>query len=193
MIRIALALCLAFSAVAQAQLIVRPPPAKPVPVPAGVIAPPMLPLPGSPLQTGAPPQPGVPAQNRLRPFLMTNPFGGLGAYAPYWPAWYDTPPIVTNNIISLSVPAPVPMLPPPPPELRARLTLNVPLGAHVFLAGKEVDAAAIPVILESPVLQESQAYAFDVKVTWIDGRVKEERSRVVIVDAGSSKSLTYTR
>ena len=100
---------------------------------------------------------------QVAPFLVANPFGGLSAYAPYWPAWYDTPPIVVNNLIPLPVPAPAPvmMLPLPPPELRTT-DLHVPLEPCV-LAGREVDAAAIPVILESPVLQEGQAYAFDVR------------------------------
>jgi hypothetical protein len=188
MIRIATALAVLFiiSTTADAQIRIVQQPGRP----AGVIQQPSLPLPGSPLQhmTVAPP--------KGRPYLVANPYGNFGTYAPYWPVWYDQPPIVVHNVIPLPLPAPTPVpvivAPPAPLELRAKLTLHVPFGAKVFLAGKEVDAAAIPLILESPVLGEGQAYAFDVKVTWLEGRTTEERARVVTIDGGQSKSLTYT-
>jgi uncharacterized protein (TIGR03000 family) len=130
----------------------------------------------------------------LRPHFVSSPFHNLWGYAPIWPVWYDNPPpppTVVNNYIPVPT-APQPALPPaPPPELRARLTLNVPIGARVWLAGNEMDAAATPVILESPVLSEEQSYTFDIKVTWIEGRTTEERTRQVTVPAGESKSLTY--
>ena len=102
--------------------------------------------------------------------------------------------MVVNHVIPLPVPTPVfqpPAPPPAPPEPRARLTLSVPPGARVWLAGKEIDAAASPVVLDSPALQEGQSYAFDVRVSWVEGRLTEERARVVSVEAGQSKSLTY--
>ena len=89
-------------------------------------------------------------------------------------------------------PAPIsdPLPTPQPADLKARLTLNVPAHAQVFLGGKEVDAAATPVILESPELREASA-TFDVKVTWKERDKVEERARKVTVDAGDNKSLTY--
>jgi uncharacterized protein (TIGR03000 family) len=187
MIRIATALAVfsIISTTADAQIRINQQPGRP----AGVIQSPSLPLPGSPLQhmTVAPP--------KGRPYLVANPYGNLRSYAPYWPVWYDQPPIVAHNVFPLPVPAPTPMsvivAPAVPVELRAKLTLHVPFGAKVFLAGKEVDAAAIPLILESPVLREGQAYAFDVKVTWLEGSTTEERARVVTIEGGQSKSLTY--
>jgi len=184
----ALAACFLLAATAEAQLIVRPPPARPKP--AGVILPPSLPLPGGTLLDR-------PANTQVRPRFVANPLRPFAFYAPYWPVWDDSyeqqPAVVVNNFVPVPTPAPEPAPPPPPPpELRARLTLDVPAGAHVFLAGREVDAAIRPLILESPVLQSGQAYVFDVRVTWVEGRKTEERSRVVTVAAAESKSLTYT-
>ena len=69
--------------------------------------------------------------------------------------------------------------------------MNIPAGSRVWLADKEMDAAIAPLILESPVLKDGQTYSFDVKITWLEGRTTEERKRVVVVDAGEMKSLTY--
>jgi len=167
---------------ADAQIIIRTSPR-----PAGVIQPPSLPLPGSPLQhmTVAPPR------NTLRPVVVANPYYNSWGFAPYYP-WYEGRPQTTIvNNVTLPAPQPIPVAPPPPPELRARLTLNLPAGSKVWLAGKEMDAAIAPLILESPVLKEGQTYSFDVKVTWLEGRTTEERTRLVAVDAGEMKSLTY--
>jgi len=185
----ALALALAIYASASAQVIIRT--GRPVlrpPQPAGVIQSPMLPLPGSPLQhSTTAPRTVIPRGN-----IYGDPYYLLGGYVPYWPGWYETAPTtVVNNYIPVptSVPPTVPQQ--APAEIRARLTLNVPAGAKVLLAGKEVDAAIRPLILESPVLREGQSYTFDVKISWIEGRTTEERARKVTVDAGDSKSLTY--
>jgi len=159
--------------------------------PAGVIAPPALPIPGSLTPPGyTPPRP------HLRPFLAPNPYFNSWGFAPYWPTWSETQPAVVNSFIPVPVPtlpSPTPVAPPPPPELRARLTLTVPNGASVWLAGKELDANVKPLILESPILQPSQTYTFNLKVTWPEGQRTEERTRVVIVAAGDSKSLAYFR
>jgi len=177
------ALLFAACSQANAQLIIRTGPR-----PAGVIQPPSLPLPGSPLQhlTIAPPRPN------LRPGVVRNPYYyNAWGFAPYYP-WYDErpPASIVNNLI-LPAQQPAPIAPPPPPELRARLTLNIPLGSKVWLADKEMDAAIAPLILESPILKDGQTYSFDVKITWLEGRTMEERKRVVVVDAGEMKSLTY--
>src|SRR5262249_2511887 len=96
------------------------------------------------------------------------------------------PPQPVTNVTNLIVTTPE-----QPPELRVRLNLNGPPNAKVVLAGKDVDTAAQPLVLESPVLKEGQKYTFDVKVSWREGDKTEERARVVAVDAGESKTLTY--
>ena len=159
---------------ALAQSIVRPG------QPLGVIPAPVLSLPGSPL-------PQITFRQPARMPVVVNPLPNYWWYATR-PGWYDEPPVAFNNAIPL--PAAAPLLP-APIELRARLTLNLAASARVWLAGKEVDAAATPVILESPVLRDGQAYSFDVKVTWRELGRTEERARIVRVDAGESKSLTY--
>jgi uncharacterized protein (TIGR03000 family) len=187
----ALALVIAFCDCADAQVIIRTgrPRTRVAVVPMGVIQPPMLPVAGSPLQHNI----FAPRHQVLRGPNVVNPYY-FGGYAPIWPVWYDMPPpapTIVNNYIPAPAAPEVALPPAPPPELRARLTLNVPSGAKVWLAGIEMDSAIAPLILESPVLEEGQTYTFDVKVTWIEGRDTEERARKVTVDAGASKSLTY--
>lgn len=187
----ALALLLFVSAGAWAQLIVRPPHPGP-PRPAGVISPPALGFAGA----LTPPSPTTAPRPLPRPFLTPNPFIDYFPYAPYWPQWYDADPVVTTYNIPLAIvpePKPAPIsAPPPPPDYKARLTLNVPAGAYVTIGGVEVDSAANPLFLESPELREGQRYTFDVKVSWKERDKAQERSRRVVVDAGDTKSLTYT-
>jgi uncharacterized protein (TIGR03000 family) len=169
---------------AQAQVIraYRPPPQ-----PAGVIPPVQLPVANPASARPSPPM------RPFRPALYPNygPFG-FGGYFPYydWPTDYDRPPTVVNNYIPVPAVTPAPT-PAPPPELRARLTLDVPANAQVWLAGQGVDAAALPVILESPVLRAGQTYTFDVKVAWREGDKLEERTRSVTVEAGRGATVTY--
>ena len=185
----ALALVLTTTAGAWAQLIIRPPAERPQP--AGVVLQPSLPF------VGAPGAPGVqvvrPALQPI-PFLAANPFYYQWGFSPYWPMYYDVPPplappVVRTEVNVVAVPATPPV---PPQELKARLTLNVPASAQVWLGGQPVDAAAIPIILESPALESGQRYSFDVRVVWNEGRKEQERKRTVLVEAGDSKSLTYT-
>jgi uncharacterized protein (TIGR03000 family) len=172
------ALALAIAADARAQVMIHSHSIAHPPRPAGVIPPVRLPA-------------TVPQRVPGHRFFV-NPYYGLWGYAPIWPDGYETTPTIVNNFIPVPVPI-IPIAPPaPPPELRARLTLNVPSGAHVWLGDKEVDAAISPLVLESPALEEGQSYTFDVKVKWQEGRNAEERTRKVTVEAGEGKSLTYT-
>jgi len=166
--------------------------------PQGVISAPSLPLSGgtvSPVPSPSTPPPPLP-----RPYQVALPYYGPWGYSPYWPVWYDSDPVpVVNNI----VPVPVPVyaapsqttivLPATPTELRARLALTVPMQSRVTVGGKEVDAKAAPVMLESPPLQPGQSYTFDLRVTWPEGNKSEERTRSVTVGAGDQTSLTYNR
>jgi uncharacterized protein (TIGR03000 family) len=78
-----------------------------------------------------------------------------------------------------------------PSDRRARLALDVPANARVWLAGQPVDMTVRPVVLESGVLGPGQTFTFDVKVTWPEGDKTEERTRTVTVDAGNRVSVTY--
>jgi uncharacterized protein (TIGR03000 family) len=191
----ALALVLALTASAWAQLIVRPPPDRPQP--AGVILPPTLPIVGS----NTAPSPTSPARVRPRPYLIANPFYDLWGYAPLWPVYYDNPPSAGTGLIPLPVRTEVtvvnveptaPAAPAAPAPSRARLTLTIPPNAQVSVGGQPVDVAAIPLALESPDLEPGQRYTFDLKVTWKERSGVQERKRTVTVAAGQSTSLTYT-
>lgn len=187
-----IALALVVCTSAEAQIYIRPHPPRPVRIvqPAPVFPPVYLPIAPGALST-----PGVgPARPPLRQFLL-NPYYGVWGYGgwgydPYWPGYYETTPPIVNQYIPVPTPAPAPAPEPVEPP-RARLTLNVPAGARVWLGGKEVDAGVSPLVLESPFLREGQAYTFDVKVTWLEGTRTEERSRKVTVPADESRSLTY--
>ena len=78
-----------------------------------------------------------------------------------------------------------------PPDLRARLALDVPKNAKVWLAGNPVDTTVRPVVLQSRVLGPGQTFTFDVRVTWPEGDKMEERTKAIRVDAGNRASITY--
>jgi uncharacterized protein (TIGR03000 family) len=189
------AAALAICAAAHGQVFPRPHSHIP-PQPAGVIRPVSLPITGS-LTPPSPVSPIAPLPRRqLNLIPGLSPWAGGFSYGGLWPLYYDDPyyqpamtapaPAPVTNVTNITIAAPT-----PPPELRARLNLNVPPNAKVLLDGKEVDTAALPVVLESPVLKEGQRYTFDVKVSWREGDKTEERARTVVVDAGESKTLTY--
>jgi hypothetical protein len=195
----ALALVVTLTASAGAQHFGHRPGGRPQPV--GVIQSPSLPFPGS--NSAPSPVPFAPPIH-LRHHFVPGPFFGPWGFAPgYWP-WpdiYDAEPALPLG----ERPAPfgasplyvVPsetavVRPAPPASPRARLTLDVPSGAQVWLAGKPVDTAAMPIVLESPTLEPGQRYSFDLRVTWPEPTGVQERKRVVTVGAGQSTSLTYT-
>lgn len=189
-----LALALALAASAWAQLIVRPPPDPPQP--AGVILPPSLPIVGSPTA----PSPTPPPRVAPRPYLIANPFYDLWGYAPLWPVFYDNPPpagpglipIPLQNEVSVVTVAPAATTAAAPAPLRARVTLNIPANAQVWVGGQPVKVATVPLTLESPDLDPGQRYTFDLKVAWKERSGEQERKRRVTVEAGQTTSLTYT-
>jgi len=201
-----LALAVFWTASASAQRPGHGPPGRPhapvvhgTPQPIGVIQPPTVPFVGS----NATPSPVPPIQSFPRRHFRGFPgFAPWGFYPGYWPLpdIYDAEPFlpVTPPAAQFAA-SPVYVVPAaktvvqdsPPPTTRARLTLDVPPGAQVWLAGKPVDTAALPVVLESPSLEPSQRYNFDLRVTWHDSSGDQERKRTVTVGAGESKSLTY--
>ncbi|HJZ92988.1 MAG TPA: hypothetical protein VKE40_19085 [Gemmataceae bacterium] len=192
------AAALAIGAAAHGQVFPRPATHIP-PQPAGVIRPVSLPITGS-LTPPSPTSPITPFPRRsTNLFPGLTPWAGGFSYGGLYPYYYDDP-YYYQPAVAAPVPPPQPVTnvtnlivttPEQPPELRARLNLNVPPNAKVLLAGKDVDTAAQPLVLESPVLKEGQKYTFDVKVSWREGDKTEERARVVAVDAGESKTLTY--
>jgi uncharacterized protein (TIGR03000 family) len=167
--------------------------------PAGVITAPSLPIPVG--QVGGVPGAIVnrPFPRRFRPGNAL--FGSYGYYPAYdWagPDYYDAeaaypalawPPQFSPT--TYVTPTYTPPAPTVPAERPARLQLTVPLRARVWLAGKEVDAKASPLELQSPPLEPGQTYTFDVKVTWPAGDKTEERTRTVSVEAGERMSLKY--
>jgi uncharacterized protein (TIGR03000 family) len=154
--------------------------------PQGIILPPVLPV----QAPGLVQRPGF-----VRPVqrVAFNPYWYAGGYLPIYP-YYDvspmTPtPVVVNNIFT---PAPAPVaIPAPPPETKARLQLNIPRRSQVWLNDKQVDIDAVPVLLESPDLKAGQKYTFNVKIVWMEGDKKEERTRSVTVAIGEQTSLSY--
>lgn len=185
------ALALVLCASAEAQIYLRPHAPRPV-RPVTVV--PQVPQVYLPIAPGALSTPGVgPARPTLRQFVANPYYGAWGyggwGYDPYWPGWYEPSPPIVKEYIQVPVAAPAPPAPVEPP--RARLTLNVPSGARVWLGENEVDAGVSPLVLESPPLKEGQSYTFDVKVKWLEGTKTEERARKVMVGAEESKSLTY--
>jgi uncharacterized protein (TIGR03000 family) len=191
---LALAVPLAVCATAAAQPVIRHGNRMP-PQPQGIITGPTLGFPGA-LTAPSPSGPVYPLPRPVR-----SPYYGPWGYSPFYPVWYDTDPLPP---LSSLVPAPAPVytapsqtttivLPTPPEELRARLSLSVPFRSRVWMGGKEIDANATPIVLESPTLRADQSYTFDLKVTWPDGSKTEERTRSVVVAAGDEKSLTYQK
>ena len=160
-----------------------------VPRPAGVPAPILMPTANPASARPAPPM--RPYRTAGYPRYGLVGFGGYYDY-PYYPYDddYDRPSTVVNNYVTVA-PPPVTVTPAPPPELKARLTLDIPTNAKVWLAGQPVDAAALPVVLESPALRPGQTYTFDVKIAWREGDKTEERTRTMTVDAGSGATVTY--
>jgi len=130
----ALALVLALSTTAWAQLVVRPPPDPPQP--AGVIQPPTVPFVGS----SATPSPSPPARVLPRPYFVANPFYPQWGFAPLWPVMYEYDPLVpapTYVPVPVRTEVTVVAAPPPAPApLRARLTLNIPESAQLWLGDK---------------------------------------------------------
>ena len=169
--------------VGHAQFIVQVRPPTVTSQPAGVFIPPALPVTvGGSMRTNSP---------LLVPQM---PF----AYWAWYPVYY--PPTTSSVVINNYVPSPPSFpaqvskpleLPEKPAEMRAKLTLNLPVGAEVWSQGMKVDASTRPLILESPLLQPNQSYTFLLKVSWREGDLLEERVRAVKVEAGDSKSLSY--
>jgi uncharacterized protein (TIGR03000 family) len=122
------------------------------------------------------------------PYLLPAPAEPLPWDAP--DSWTPAPPANASTARSSRVPAWT-LGPTRQSDLRARLALEVPTNAKVWLAGKPVDTTVRPVVLESRVLGRGQTFTFDVRVTWPDGNKMEERTRTVTVDAGHRMSVTY--
>lgn len=171
----------------QAQFIIR----TPGPVGGGfrpnIIPQPMMPIPGisSPPRLNALPSTG---------YLNIQPLGIYSGIWPFYPTWNpptNTQNIINNNYFSAPVPA-NPVLPPPEKiETKARVILFVPRSAEVIVNGQKQDTRSRPIVVESPDLREGQRHTFDLKITWKEGDLTEERTRQITVERGDEKSLIY--
>lgn len=184
---------LAFTAQAEAQFGGRAGPPPP-PVPFRGMSPPPVIMPATVTRQSALPliaPPISPIMNRHQPIWGT--FGGFAYYPTYG---YSQP----NIIINYNYTYPEPYVPPrnfavPPPAPNAypnlaRLTLSVPAGAEVYLAGKKIEMGTQRTF-ESPELKPGESYTFDVRVTWKENGKDVEEKRSLSIQAGELQSLQY--
>jgi uncharacterized protein (TIGR03000 family) len=74
----------------------------------------------------------------------------------------------------------------------ARLMLDVPLGADVWLSGKKIDmGGGTTRTFESPQLKADEVYTVDVRVTWNEAGKSVEEKRTMTMKPGDYKSLQY--
>lgn len=176
------------------------------PNPGGFHITPSLPGPGY-LPTTVVRQSTLPLTNPpISPILGRNLFPGnypnglYGGFYSYYPAYgyeygYNQPNITINYNNVLPEPYVPPRnfaVPPPAPSEHpdtARLTLQVPSGAEVFLQGKKVDLTTNT--FESPDLAPGESYTFDVRVTWMEKGKQVEQKRTLVMKAGERQSLQY--
>jgi uncharacterized protein (TIGR03000 family) len=74
---------------------------------------------------------------------------------------------------------------------RAKLTLNVPESAEVWINGTKTDLTGAQRVFESPDLGSGKNHTFDTRVVWSEDGKKVEEQRSLTLQAGESKSLTY--
>jgi uncharacterized protein (TIGR03000 family) len=74
---------------------------------------------------------------------------------------------------------------------RAKLTLNVPESAEVWINGEKTKLTGAQRVFESPELASGKNHTFDTRVVWSEGDKQVEEQRKLTLQAGESKSLTY--
>jgi len=131
----------------------------------------------------------------IYPFAGTGGYytGGFvsGGYAPYFvgpgPGVYADDPGY-----SAPLPAPTPIF--ESGQMAAKLTLEFPAAAEVWLDGKEVtgDAAAVRTV-SSPAIRPGEAYTFHVRARWqADGRTYETTRDVPVGPGGRSRLIVVS-
>jgi len=145
------------------------------------------------------------AQTPLTPHLST--FGYYGgfypAYAPFGYGYgyggygfgYNPPQIQVNYTVeppeptgparNFAVPAPLGNDP-----TVAKLTLQAPTGAEVWLNDKKVEMNGTKSFV-SPALKPDDTYTFAVRVTWMENGKSVEEKRTLVVKAGEFQQLQY--
>jgi uncharacterized protein (TIGR03000 family) len=139
-------------------------------------------------------------------------YGGL--YAPYYypytdrmyvdyyrpivpvPAVVSPPPeenITSTVLVSRQRPAaPLEGFPAQPESTtKARLILNVPENAEVYVGGEKTNLTGARRVFESPDLTPGQQQNYDIRVVWKENGKTVDESRTLALAAGESKSLTY--
>jgi uncharacterized protein (TIGR03000 family) len=109
--------------------------------------------------------------------------GGFG----YWPGWDDA---------SIVQAAPLQVLPAPaewidPGLDTAQVSLQVPLGAKVWVQGQRYDPFVGRRVFQSPPLPPGANFLFEIRVSWMEnGKLVEQTDRLDLL-AGQRKGLLY--
>jgi uncharacterized protein (TIGR03000 family) len=154
----------------------------------------------------------IPSSNALRPqaapfnsFNGINSFGGYlgGGYFLYYPPVYSAP-IYNNTVnVNLSVVNPDPGYSPiyrtnplygvepvePISRDTARLILQIPTDAEVWINGEKTPQKGARRIYESPKITNGKPFAFEVKITWLENDKRMNEERKLSLGAGESRTL----
>jgi uncharacterized protein (TIGR03000 family) len=121
------------------------------------------------------------------------PVFGFGGYLPY--GYYDYPDYGYRYVPGvLDSPPGVPVAPTDPGvalanEFPAKLTVQFPAAAEVWLNGKKTDGKGEEQVLTSPVLRPGQTFTFEVKARWQVGGKTYEANRTVTLAPGDKSRL----
>jgi uncharacterized protein (TIGR03000 family) len=79
----------------------------------------------------------------------------------------------------------------PPPDRKVHLVMRLPAEAKVWFNGKEVPGKGAFRRFVSPALNEDGAYAYNLRVSWKDGKKTVEKTRRVIVHPGDHLAMNF--
>lgn len=125
-------------------------------------------------------------------------YAGFGSFGSGYP--YSNNPIQMNNynvsfgqqpllpLRPLNL-LPLPSLPNDHPTT-ARLALQVPFGAEVWLQGQKVEMGTSR-MFESPDLNPGEPFTFDLRVTWMENNKPTEEKRSLTMQPGDFQSLQF--
>jgi uncharacterized protein (TIGR03000 family) len=135
-------------------------------------------------------------------FFPTQPFPGFvgGAYPLYgWGGYSGGSPIIVNqnqiviqNYLPDLLPRPVPTDPVAllSAGYLARLTLQIPEGAEVWLDGKKVEQTGSTRFLDATNMQPGELRFMEIRILWKEGQRSFEETRKVPMRGGDSRTWT---